>query len=85
MKSLLTVLEAAELLRVSPATVYALVSRKMIRHERVGLSRRGKIVIPEDAIEEYRLGRTVEVGEGGELVRLPAAPVKKYKPKHLKA
>lgn len=52
--------EAAELLSVSDATVYGLCSRRRLRHERIGLGR-GVIRIPEDAIEDYRRSRTVEV------------------------
>jgi excisionase family DNA binding protein len=57
---LFTIKEAAEVLRVSPGTVYQLVTRKQLRHERIGLGR-GKILIPEDAIEEYRQQHTVGV------------------------
>jgi excisionase family DNA binding protein len=58
MISPLSVKEAASRLGVSPALVYALCARKMLRHERHGLGR-GKIVIPEDALDEYRRRRTV--------------------------
>jgi excisionase family DNA binding protein len=57
--------EAATLLGVSPSLVYGLCAQKRIRHERHGLGR-GKIVIPEDALEEYRRQRTVNVDEGGD-------------------
>jgi excisionase family DNA binding protein len=59
MGALLTVRQAAERLGVSPALVYALVAGKRIRHERHGLGR-GVVRIPEDALEEYRRGTTVE-------------------------
>lgn len=58
-----TVKEAAELLRISAALVYSLCAAKKIRHERHGLGR-GKIVIPEDAVEEYRRRCTVDAEDG---------------------
>ncbi len=67
---LLTVAETAERLGISLAVVYALCSARKIRHERHGL-KRGKIMIPESALEEYRRLRTVEV-EGER--RIEAAP-----------
>jgi len=60
--TLYTVKEAAIRLMVSPALMYALVAARRIRHERHGL-RRGKILVPEDALEEYRRRCTVDVGE----------------------
>ena len=59
---LLTVRQAAETLNVSTSLIYALCASKLLRHERHGIGR-GKILIPEDALEEYRRTRTVEVGE----------------------
>lgn len=59
----LSVREAARELGVSPALVYGLCARRRIRHERHGLGR-GKILIPADAIEEYR--RRVTVGARAE-------------------
>ena len=59
---LLKVAEAADRLGISLAVVYALCSARKIRHERHGL-KRGKILIPESALEEYRKLRTVEVEE----------------------
>jgi excisionase family DNA binding protein len=59
----LSVGEAAVQLGVSPSLVYGLCAQKRIRHERHGLGR-GKIVIPEDALDEYRRQRTVQVEEG---------------------
>jgi excisionase family DNA binding protein len=53
-----TVKEAAPLLRLSAASVYALCAAKKLRHQRVGLGR-GKIVIPPDAITEYLARGTV--------------------------
>jgi excisionase family DNA binding protein len=64
-----TVAEAAAELGVSPSLVYVLCSRKRIRHQRHGVGR-GKIVIPEDALDEYRQRQTVSVEEaaaGGSL------------------
>jgi excisionase family DNA binding protein len=69
-----SVAEAARELGVSVGTVYGLCSRRRIRHERIGLGR-GKIRIPENAIEEYRRGVTVGVRETGASVP-PAARVK---------
>ncbi|MBV9126016.1 MAG: helix-turn-helix domain-containing protein [Planctomycetes bacterium] len=60
--SLLTVKQAAAHLGVSPATVYALCAFRRLRHERHGLGR-GRILIPLEALEEYRQSVTVEVGE----------------------
>ena len=59
-----SVREAAESLGISVSLVYALCAQKRLRHERHGL-RRGKIVIPEDALEEYRRKQTVGVEERG--------------------
>ena len=60
---LLSVAEAAELLAVSPATVYALCSDRRIRHERYGRGR-GTIRIPADALEQYRREATVAAERG---------------------
>jgi len=60
----LTVKEAAKQLRLSSATVYGLCQQRLLRHERLGLGR-GKILIPEDAIEEYRRRQTVQTKTGG--------------------
>ena len=60
---MLSVKQAAERLGVSPALVYALCTKKRIRHERHGLGR-GVIRIPDDALEEYRSGREVMAKEG---------------------
>jgi excisionase family DNA binding protein len=54
-----SVAEAAKELGVSAGTVYALCAARKLRHERIGLGR-GRIRIPEDAIQEYR--RSVTVG-----------------------
>src|SRR5437016_1214012 len=57
-----TVKDAAPLLRLSPASVYALCAAKKLRHQRVGVGR-GKIVIPPDAITEYLAKGTVPNAE----------------------
>jgi excisionase family DNA binding protein len=57
-----TVKEAAPLLRLSAASVYALCAAKKLRHQRVGVGR-GKILIPPDAIEEYLSKGTVKSTE----------------------
>lgn len=59
---LLTVKQAAEQIGISPGLVYALCAARRIRHERHGLGR-GRILIPEEAIEEYRRVHTVESEE----------------------
>jgi excisionase family DNA binding protein len=56
--ALLSVRAAADQLGVSAALVYGLCAARRIRHERHGLGR-GRIRIPEEAIEEYRRGVTV--------------------------
>ena len=63
---LYSVKEAARLLMISPALLYALCAARQIRHERHGIGR-GTIRIPEEALEEYRQGRTIQaiVGSGG--------------------
>ena len=61
---MLTVKEAAEQLRLSATTVYGLCQQKLLRHERLGLGR-GKILIPEDALVEYRRRQTVQIQTGG--------------------
>jgi excisionase family DNA binding protein len=79
---LLTVKEAAEALRVSEATVRALVEKKLLRHVRVGTGR-GRVLIPEDAIEEHLQARTVEATGGQGTKPAPAtSPPRKYR--HLK-
>ncbi len=58
MNKMLTVAEAAAVLHVSETTVRALCSARKIRHERHGMGR-GKILIPDDALGEYRASVTV--------------------------
>lgn len=50
---MLTVKQAAERLRISPALLYALCAAGKIRHERHGLGR-GTIRITQEALDEYR-------------------------------
>ena len=46
---------AAKALECSPSLIYALVSERRIRFYRVGRrGKKGKIVIPDDAIEAFR-------------------------------
>ncbi|HEX3147893.1 MAG TPA: helix-turn-helix domain-containing protein [Gemmataceae bacterium] len=52
---MLTVKQVAERLGISISLVYGLCAAGKIRHERHGLGR-GKIVIPAEALEEYRKG-----------------------------
>jgi excisionase family DNA binding protein len=61
-ESFFSVAEAAAELRLSEQTVYGLCQRRKIRHERHGLGR-GKILIPADALDEYRRRCTVDVLE----------------------
>jgi excisionase family DNA binding protein len=59
---MLKIKEAAELMRISAGTLYALCASKRIRHVRVGAGRRGgSIRIPMDAIQEYLERQTVAV------------------------
>jgi excisionase family DNA binding protein len=71
--SSLSVKQAAERLGVSTKLVYALCASRRLRHERHGLGR-GRIKIPQDALEEYR--RSVTVGVGREAAASPPAPEK---------
>jgi excisionase family DNA binding protein len=59
---LLTVKEAADRLRLSPASVYALCAGRKLRHQRVGVGR-GKILVPSDAVSEYLAKGTVKSAE----------------------
>jgi excisionase family DNA binding protein len=77
MSKLLTVEEAARVLRLRRGTVYSLVATKKIRHARVGCGR-GRIVIPAEAIEEYLAQTTVGVEEG---VPEPSPPPRRQKPR----
>lgn len=80
--ALLSVRAAAERLGVSAALVYGLCAARRLRHERHGLGR-GRIKIPEEAIEEYRRMQTVHAS--GEQVqsatRAPSTP--RPRPRHL--
>lgn len=59
----LTVKEAAPLLGLSPASVYALCATRQLRHRRVGPGA-GKIMIPPEAVEEYNARATVDSTAG---------------------
>lgn len=51
----MTVKEAARELEVSASLIYELVADGRLRHYRIGArGRRGKIIIPEDAIAAFR-------------------------------
>jgi excisionase family DNA binding protein len=72
-----TIKVAACRLGMSEKTLYALCARKQIRHVRVG-PRRGKLLIPEDAIDEYLKRQTVEVAsEADEAPPAAAAATKR--------
>jgi excisionase family DNA binding protein len=77
----MTVQEAARRLGISASLVYGLCAGRRLRHERHGLGR-GKIVIPEEALEEYRKGVTVEA-QAGEPPPVTCHPAKTRKFKHL--
>lgn len=73
-ETVLTVKEAAKRMSVSAATVYSLCATRQLRHTRIGLGR-GKIVITEEAVDEYLKGR--EVGPASpEPISPPRPPVK---------
>jgi excisionase family DNA binding protein len=61
-----SVKEAALQLGVSPSTLYNLIASKRIVHQRIGL-KRGRIIITDDALEEFRRSITVRpvVGTDG--------------------
>lgn len=80
MTKLLTVSEAAEAMHLSESTVRALCSSRKLRHERHGVGR-GKILIPDDAIEEYRASVTVRAGTASVVAPAPRPSVSL---KHLK-
>jgi hypothetical protein len=71
--TIMNVKQAAQILEVSAALVYALCRTKKLRHERHGLGR-GRIVITPGALEEYRQRSTVGAGEPPPAPR--ARPVK---------
>jgi len=73
--------QAAAALGLSPGTVYGLCAARRIRHERYGLGR-GRIKIPEDALQEYRQRSTIEVVQVAASVPPPPAPT--ITPKHLR-
>jgi excisionase family DNA binding protein len=69
-----SVKQAAEYLGLSASLIYGLCSQRRLRHERHGLGR-GKIIIPEDALEEYRKSVTVQA-QGAAAFLPPTARVK---------
>ena len=75
---LLTIKEAAEILRCSPGTVYAMVAAKKLDVVRVGVGR-GKILIPSEYVENF--GRRVVVEKPPEVV--PVTARRREKPRHL--
>lgn len=74
--NLLTVKEAAARLGVSKGLVYALASGRKLRFVRVGHGR-GRIRIPEDAVEEYLARSTFGIVE-------PKPSPERFRLKHLK-
>jgi excisionase family DNA binding protein len=70
--------ETATQLGVSVGTVYALCAARKLRHERHGVGR-GRIRIPEDALDEYRRSVTI----GIERVVTSLSPTGRVKLKHL--
>jgi excisionase family DNA binding protein len=71
----MTVKAAAARLEISPALVYSLIAAGKLRHCRVGHGR-GRLRVPDDAIEEYLARCTFGTRE-----EKPAAKVPK--PKHI--
>lgn len=71
---LLTPREVANLLRLSPAAVYALCDAGQLRSHRVGI-KGGRRVIPRKAVDEYLSRTTVVVHTPGKRPR-SAPPVK---------
>jgi excisionase family DNA binding protein len=74
---MLTVKQAAERLGVSVGLIYALCAARRLRHERHGLGR-GKILIPEDSLQEYRRRCTIEAGERAKPAPAPKNAKLKY-------
>lgn len=70
---LYTVKEAAGVLRCSEGTVRALWEQRALRHERVGTGR-GRLLIPESAIKDYRKSRTVAARRGDSAATPAPAP-----------
>jgi len=79
MVKLFTVKETAGLLNVSIDLVYQLVACRKIRHERIGLGR-GRIRIPEDALDEFRARATIgPIQEASEKSLARIGPLKHLK------
>jgi excisionase family DNA binding protein len=72
-----SVAETAAELRLSEQTVYGLCKRRKLRHERHGLGR-GKILISEDAIAEYRRSVTIAPRQSAASVPPPKKPDLKH-------
>ena len=65
---MLTVAQAAERLGISSSLVYSLVAGRKLRYCRVG-NGRGRIRIPEDAIDEYLARCTFDAQEETQIIR----------------
>ena len=74
---MLTVKQAAPRMRVGINTIYGLCAAKLLRHVRIGLGR-GKLLIPEDAIEEYLKAHTIGV-QGEKAVNPSFTPTPRLK------
>ena len=74
---LFSVASAAAELGVSRNLVYQLCRGRRLRHERHGMGR-GRILIPADALEEYR--QRVTVPPEGEEALPPRVPLRDIKP-----
>ncbi len=66
----MNVRQASERLEVSPSLVYSLCASGKLRHCRVGHGR-GRLRIPEDAIEEYLARCTFGVREEKPVASMP--------------
>ncbi|HEX3151160.1 MAG TPA: helix-turn-helix domain-containing protein [Gemmataceae bacterium] len=73
-----TVKAAALRMNVSEKTIYALCAAKKLRHVRVGV-RNGKLLVPDDAIEDYLRSNTVSGAAS-----VPAPRAAKVKLQHLR-
>ena len=77
MKKVFSVAEAAAELGISQNLVYGLCRARRLRHERHGMGR-GRVLIPADALEEYR--QRVTVPPEGEEALSPRVPLRDIKP-----
>jgi excisionase family DNA binding protein len=71
MTKLLTIPEVADILRCKPGVVYDLCEQKILRHCRVGTGR-GRILVSEEAVEEYVKRCEVAAGTGQPVDAEPA-------------